>query len=234
MKRSQILLAVLAAVLVIAIFYVLLFQPAREELAALEVDIATEQDVQRELAAEIDRLRLVRDEAPEVEARLAAAEAIVPRDEALPAALRQLQLAADESDVVMLAVTMAPPAAVDEAEPGLSSIEISLQLDGEYFKIVDFLRRVEDPMITPRGLEWLNLTVARADDYPTLSVTLTGRIFALLPAPPPPADASDETATGDATPEGDEDADVDVDVDVDADAEEDVVEDAEDETEVES
>jgi Tfp pilus assembly protein PilO len=219
MKRSQVLLAGVGAVLLIVVFFVLLFQPARQDLAEVEERIAAEQATQQQLTAEIARLREVRSEAPEVEAQLAAGEAIIPRDPALPSALRQLQLAADESGIVLTAVTTARPTpALDESTEGFSQIGINVQLEGGYFQLVDFLRRVEDPTITPRGLLW-NQAALTIGEYPSLSVSLSGSLYAVIVGPVPPVaeEAPDPDAEG-----GDptnEEADVDVEVDVD-DAEE--------------
>ena len=213
MKRSQVLLSVLAGLLLVALFYVLLFQPAREELAEVEVQIVDQEQQQQALAGEIARLQSVREEAPEVEAEVAAAEAIVPRDASLPAALRQLQLAADDSNVVLQAVTTSRPVPVDGRLDGLSSIDVNLQLVGGYFQTVDFLRRIEDPAISPRGLAWNNVAVVRQEAYPSLDILLTGSLYAVLSSSIPPEaptapDPDAEEAAGD-------DAEVDVEVEVD-------------------
>lgn len=186
MKRSQILLSALAAIMVVALFYVLLFQPSRDELATIEASIINEQATQQTLTTEINRLRAVREQAPEVEAQLVAAEAIVPREAGLPSALRQLQVAADESGVVLASVTTGRPALLEGETDGLSSVDTNVQLEGQYFQVVDFLRRLEDPTISPRGLDWNNATVARNEgEYPALQVILTGRLYALISMPPP-------------------------------------------------
>jgi Tfp pilus assembly protein PilO len=214
MKRSQILLSSLGAILVIALFYVLLFQPSREELATIEASIVTEQTVQQQLTSEIARLQAVREQAPEVEAELAAAEAIVPRDAALPSALRQLQLAADESGIVMQSVTASRPTVIEGATDGLSSVDVNVQMLGGYFQVVDFLRRVEDPGISPRGLDWNNATVARVEgEYPELQVTLSGHLYALISVPPPPETdqppvEGEEGADGDVAEGAEPEADV--------------------------
>lgn len=216
MNRAMLLLAAVGAVLVIALFYVAIFQPAREELAEVEAQIELEINEQVRLEEEIARLRSVRAEAPTVEAELATGEAIVPRDPALPALIRQLQLAADESGLTLATVSTQRPAPVPEStEPGLSAISTSMLLEGGYFQVVDFLRRLEDPGITPRGILWENATVSRADgEYPDLSVALTGTVFAVIDVPLPPEPEIDEA---DAGPSDD-----------DQDAEEDPTDDAED------
>jgi Tfp pilus assembly protein PilO len=218
MKRSQILLFGAGAVLVIILFFVLLFQPAREDLAEVEDRITAEQDQQAQLTQAIARLRSVRDDAPEVEADLAAAEAIVPRDAALPSALRQMQLAADESGVILQSVATSRPAELPEATDGLSSIEVSTQATGGYFQMIDFLRRLEDPAITPRGLVWSNATMVIGSEYPELEATLSGRVFAVITSPAPPE--TEEAVDGDVEGDDTDDADVDIDVDVDVDVEE--------------
>jgi Tfp pilus assembly protein PilO len=204
MKRSHLLLAIVAAVLVVALFYMFAYRPQMDLLAEVEVEIAAEQTTQVQLEGEIARLRSVRETAPEVEARLAAAEAIVPRDAALPSALRQLQLAADESGVTLQSVATTRPIPIEGAVLGLSSIGVSVQMSGGYYQVVDFLRRIEDPAITPRGLTWDGVTVAR-DEYPTLTVALNGRVYALIATPPPPVTEVDpaEGPDGEVDPDAD-------------------------------
>jgi Tfp pilus assembly protein PilO len=223
MNRTALVLSVLGAVIVIVLFFIFVFQPAREELAEVEDQIALEQTEQGRLEGEIERLRLVREQAPTVEAELAAADAIVPTDPALPALVRQLQLAADEAGITLASVTTSRPVALEGAPTeGLSSIEVSTQLEGGYFQIVDFLRRIEDPAISPRGIEWVNTTVTRDDEgYPDLSVTLAGRAYAVLEVPVPPEPEPDpeaESAEGEDDAEG-EDADTGDEADGDDEAE---------------
>lgn len=201
MNRTALLLSVLGAVVVIVLFFVFVFQPARDDLAEVEEQIALEQDEQERLEAEIERLQLVREDAPSVEAELATADAIVPRDPALPALVRQLQLAADESGVTLSSVATGRPAELEEApEEGLSAIDVNTQLEGGYFQIVDFLRRIEEPSISPRGITWINATVTRDEDsYPDLGVTLAGRAYAVVdvPLPPEPEPEAEDGATDD-------------------------------------
>jgi Tfp pilus assembly protein PilO len=216
MKRSTILLSSLAAILVLALFYVTSFQPQREELQELAAQVAAEELVHADRQAELVRLRTVREEAPEVAAQLAGGESIIPPDAALPSALRQLQLAADESGVVLQAVTTTRPAGVESAEvPGWARIDANVQLLGGYYQIVDFLRRIEDPSITPRAVSWRTIAVSR-DEYPQLTVTLGGQLHAVLEVPPPPP-APEGAADGAEAPTG-EDVEVDVDIDVEVEA----------------
>jgi Tfp pilus assembly protein PilO len=202
MKRSQVLLSVLAAVLVTALFAVFVYQPQREALADVEADIVAQEDIQAALQMELARLRAVRETAPEVEADVAMMQAILPPDSAeLPSALRQLQAAADDSGVTLVLVNMGRPAPVDGAIEGLASLTVGMQLEGTYFQIVDVLRRLEDPAITPRGFDWINVTVAPVE-YPELTVTLDGLAYALMQTAP--AEPVEEEPTGEADGEAGE------------------------------
>ena len=209
MKRLTLLLTALGMVLLVVVFFLFLFQPAREELAVVEEQIDQQLDEQLALQGEIDRLRSVREEAPAVEAGLATADAIVPRDPGLPALVRNLQLAADESGIALITVSTSRPTELADIETdGLSSLAVTTQLEGGYFQVVDFLRRIEDPGITPRGVTWSTATVSRADDlYPDLTVSLTGNAYAIIPGAvepepePAPDDPDDDADEVDATTE---------------------------------
>jgi hypothetical protein len=126
--------------------------------------------------------------------------------------LRQLQLAADEAGATMPTISLGRPASVTDAPATLGQLSLNVQLTGTYFQVVDFLRRVEEPAITPRGISWSSLSLS-ISDYPDLNVTLQGRMFANL-TEPAPAEPDEPTTEPDAN--ADEDADVDVDVEISA------------------
>lgn len=180
MNRQGILLGAVAAVLVFAVYWMFLFSPKREEYRVAQDATASAIQEQGNLTTQINTLRDVRARAPQVEAQLAATEALIPSGPALSPTLRQLQLAADESGLDLIAVAPGPPAAlVLEGLPaGAASMSLSLQLSGSYFQIIDFLRRIEDPTITPRAILWNSMSIGPSD-YPTLSLTVLGTMFTL-------------------------------------------------------
>ena len=207
MNRIAVLLTALGLLAVTVAFFLFLFQPAREDLAEIEEQIALEQQQQSQLLQDIARLRDVRERAPGIESELAAANAVVPQEAALPALVRQLQSAADDSGMVLSSVaTSRPSELADVEEPGLSGIDVNGQLTGTYFQMVDFLRRIEDPAITSRGIIWGSTTISRADDaYPDLQFNLSGRAYAVIEDPlapepepePAPADDDDDNDAAD-------------------------------------
>lgn len=198
MNRQIGIVAVLVAGLLVALFYFFVWSPRSDEIEEIEAQIETVEQQQAQLQRRITELKEVRNNAPELEAEIVAAESVVPRDVGQAAAIRQLQLAADESGVELPNVTFDRPTQIQDAPVGLASLQVTVQVDGGYYQLVDFYRRVEDPAITPRGVTWSSVVVSPTE-YPMLTASSSGSMYALLPAPP-----AEEPETEDTTTEGDE------------------------------
>lgn len=196
MNRQTLALAALGSVLVAVLFFFFLYSPKSDELAELELQIESTLAQQDQLRNRIRTLEEVRTRAPEIEAAIGTAEAIIPRDPGLPAALRQLSLAADGAGVVLPTISIGRPA----VGPGpAQTMSVAVTIGGSYFQIIDFLRRIEDPTITARGLIFSSVSIG-PDEYPTLSASLSGTMFTQLSAPVAPAPPAEEPAD-DATEE---------------------------------
>lgn len=216
MNRIQVLISVLVAVLLVVLFYFLLYAPRQEELVAIE-DLIAEEEVQHtELRSELSQLREVRSRAPELEAHLAAARSVLPEETQVPALYRQLQTAADDAGVELLSINTgrAQEVVTDgvEGADGAAALSLTLQIDGNYLQLVDLLRRIEDPELTPRGVRWTSATLTRGDEWPVLSLSLTGAAYAVLPAPPPepvdePAPVDDDGTDNDTDDDADDEPD---------------------------
>lgn len=199
MNRLTAAAAALGLILVLALYWLFLWSPKSERVAEIEEQIeqtiASQQDVRRDIA----ELEEVRSRVARIEAGLAASQSIIPRDSGLPGALRQLQLAAQDAGATLVSVQPGRPTAVEEDEVAgeiqLARLPLSVQVRGSYFQLVDFLRRVEDPTITPRGIAWGGANLS-PEEYPVLNLSLTGEMYALLPA------ARDEEGTDAGQPPG--------------------------------
>jgi Tfp pilus assembly protein PilO len=202
MKRSMLMLTGLGAVLVVALWWLLMWSPGQDRLATVEADIESTQTEQATARTRISELEGVREQAPQLQAELAASESLLPRDTALPSALRQLQVAADESGATLVSVAPARPEPVEGVEVGLYSMTMSAEVRGTYFQIVDTLRRLEDPAISPRGLVWDSTTISVNEEAgaPNIIVVLTGQMFSVLPSPPAP-EAGETPPVADGTAE---------------------------------
>ncbi|MBS3941954.1 MAG: type 4a pilus biogenesis protein PilO [Actinobacteria bacterium] len=191
MKRSLIL-TVLGAVLLVVLYGVLLFKPAREDLAALQQEVVSLEQQEVLLTAQLEKLAATRRAAPELEAELIAARVVVPEEAGVSAVVRQLQSAADEAGLELTSLSPSrPQPTTPEAGPlSLARIPIAMDVKGSYFQVVDFLRRLENPNISPRGFIFNSMSLAVGDEWPQLQVTFQGEAFALVEIagaePPPP------------------------------------------------
>jgi Tfp pilus assembly protein PilO len=185
MSRTQIVLSALIAVLTVALYWLVLWQPQSEAIATTEQQLVDVQAQQAEIQAEITRLQGVREAAPQAEAELAALSSIVPDGSAMPSLLRQMQVAADDAGLSLTSVTVGRPSEELTPEALVADLPVTAAVEGSYFQIVDFLRRLEDPSLSPRGVLWDSLAVATGE-YPALTTTLTGRTFADAEAVVPP------------------------------------------------
>ena len=204
MTRIQWVLGSLVAVLVAALWWLLLWQPVAEDITALREQVVT---TEAEVATQLQRaaeLREVRAQAPEAAFELAVADQRVPAEARLPGLLRQLQLAADESGVTLVSVTPTRPGAVAASTTGLAAIQLNVNATGSYFQIVDFSRRLEDPDITARGLKWQRSSLS-VETYPILTGSFVLEAFARIPDAGEPEALAPDAATEDGTPaEGEE------------------------------
>lgn len=203
MTRNALLLAVLAAALLIVLWFLFLFRPASDELADVNAEIEAALEQQQQLEAEIQRLQDIRSNVTSIEADLAAYNAVIPQDPGLPSLLRQLQMAADDSGLELASVAPGEPAVVEEL-PDIRSIALTVEVRGGYFQVVDFLRRIEDPIVVSRGF-LINGVDISLEEYPTLTVGLTGQIFTtgefgIVPEEPDPTADPSPDANGTETP----------------------------------
>ena len=199
MTRQQSLLAGLAVVVVLVAWWMLLMSPRNTEVAEARAEVETVQGEQDVMRNRIRALESVRGDAPEIEADLAAAQTILPPGAGLPATLRQLQDAADQSGIVLTDVSPDRPSPVPEA-PGIDRIDVSLTVSGGYYQWVDFLRRVEDPRLVGRGVlvRGVDLTPG---EYPTLDGSVRMAMFAQEAVSPGAAGEAGGEGEGDATAE---------------------------------
>lgn len=181
MKRNLVL-AVLGVVFLGVLYGFLLFKPAREEAAALRQETVSLEQQEALLTAQLERLAATRRSAPELEAELIAARVIVPESPGVSAVVRQLQSAADEAGLELnsLSPSRPQPTTPETGPVSLARIPIAMDVEGSYFQVVDFLRRLENPNISPRGFIFNSMSLAVADEWPQLHVTFQGEAFALV------------------------------------------------------
>lgn len=207
MKHRVPLIGLLAAVVLAAGFWFLVWSPKSDEQAAYDAETVQLEQQVATLESEIERLEEIQANEPEYQAKLARLLEYVPEDAAQPVALKQVQQVADLAGVTITSLSNGDPVLVEGAppaeDPGLALVkmDVTMTADGGYFQQVDLLRRLE--VDVPRALLIRNVTVAEAaDGFPELMTTWSGELFAVVPveAAPPPAPAPGETPAPGTTP----------------------------------
>lgn len=190
MRATPPIIGLLVALVLAMAFWFLLYKPSTAQEQLVRDEIASLQGQEASLRVELERLRGVQRREVEIRATLARLEELIPSGAAQPAAIRQLQTAADASGTEIASVTFGLPGvpgaaggavAGDTGTEGtvLAEIPITIVAQGGYFQVVDFLRRLEVEVPRAVLVDGVSLTEAETG-FPHLAATLTGRLFAVI------------------------------------------------------
>lgn len=172
MNRRAVIVGVAGAVLLSLLWYFLLWSPQGKRMNAAEERRETAAQTNADLELELQRLQGLEERRPELEDQLAALRRAVPDRPQLARFLLSADEAATRSGVELTTVTPAKPALDATAAAAATtttttagsdsgdaattattapagpaaptSINLSFQVDGGYFQILDFLNRVDD------------------------------------------------------------------------------------------
>jgi Tfp pilus assembly protein PilO len=213
MKRNAIIGVIAGAIVIVLLWYVAVYKPKSDEISKVKDETATAERQQQDLEATLARLRELDDNAPQQQARLDVLNSAIPADPDLADFIFQANEAAAQSGVDWISVAPTPP--VPGAAGGPSVISLSLQVQGGFFQVLDYLNRLEDldrlvvigsinvvsgsdagaagTGTTPSTLS----TATSGDGAPTLTVTLDGQMYTRTTAVPtaPGAPATGDTTT---------------------------------------
>lgn len=168
------LIAVVAALGALA-WYMALFSPARSERAQLRRKITAAQGAKQELQSTRLRLRALEAGRGVQQAQLAQLRRLIPPQPDVAGFILGANDAAVRAEVDWVSVAPASPVAGEAGAP--SSIGVSIAVNGEFFALVEYLRRLET-MGRLVVVDSLQLAPAgQAGEALRLSATLSARIF---------------------------------------------------------
>ncbi len=179
-----------AGLVVLVAWYLLLWGPqgGRIEDAQAERDAATARNQQ--LLTQVERLQGAKERQPELVAQNDRLKAAIPDQPDLAAFILSADDAASTSGVTFMAITPQAPATAEDATLP-TVVAVSIEAEGGYFQVLDFVNRLED---LDRLVVIDSIDVAPQDDSGlALTVALQGRIFTT--AEPAPADATGLAST---------------------------------------
>ena len=175
-RIGWVLIALLSVLLIVGWFF-LIYQPTSEDIEDVRAETDRVQTETTQQLARAAQLREIRQAAPESEAALSAGQLLIPEAASIPALFRQMQQVADESGVRLTSISPSAPSVQEIGNTEVAVISLSMALEGSYFQIVDLARRIEDPQIVSRALLWTSASLSPSE-FPTLSVTLSGDVYA--------------------------------------------------------
>lgn len=198
--RARIAVTAGISVLIFLLLYMFLIRPRQGELNDLKLQVQNENNITTTLQLELERLRSLQEDAPQLEAELARIRELVPRKDDVANFIFLVQDAADEAGVDFVTITPELPKPPPEGAP-LAEVRVAIGTGGGFFSVQDFLRRLYE---LDRALRIDLLSITRGADTltedATLELAITARIFFELPAGGGNVAPTDATAPAPATP----------------------------------
>ena len=175
MTRKRVVLIAVVAGLGALAWYMTLFSPARSERALLRGKITAAEGKEQELQSTRVRLRALEAGRGAQQAQLEQLRRLIPPQPDVAGFILGANDAAVRAEVDWVSVAPASPVAGEAGGP--SSIGVSIAVNGEFFALVDYLRRLEN-MGRLVVVDSLQLAPAgEAGGLLRLSATLSARIF---------------------------------------------------------
>jgi Tfp pilus assembly protein PilO len=195
MKSRVVAFGVLLLIVVVLMWNLLIFAPKGKSVSKAKKDAQAALQMQTQLRATLSRLNNISRNGPQIAAELDKLSAAVPTDPDLDGFILSANQIAEQSGIDWLSVS---PSVVQAGTTGPSVIPLTVQIKGGFFQVLDYLNRLED-MGRLVIVDGINVTAANAAGAsgttstgpPTLSVTLTARMFTRA-APPAAAGTSPE------------------------------------------
>ncbi len=194
MKR-QVVIGIVAAVAVTALFFVVLLKPVGTKISETKTKVEAAKAEAANLRLKIRQLQAAQRDAPAIAARLAKFDLLLPRTADIPTFIRQVQEAADLSDIDLTSIAPSPPAPITAgpgvdpatAGQGVFTLNVVLNVNGGFFRMRGFLQRMES---LQRVLQINNIALSPVVDPNTgvssLQSTITLQMFVVNPSAPIP------------------------------------------------
>lgn len=178
--RRNVLILVMVLILIAVAYFFLVFQPQGRNIEEARLAAEAMEQREQELTLELRRLESLRDNAPELQAKLQRLDAAIPtNDPQLAQFILLVEEAANTSGIEWLSVAPGLPAAT-EGVPEALEVNISMNVTGGYFQVQDFLVRLEN---LSRAVKIATVALS-PQELPTLTVGMSMKMFLTNAAPP--------------------------------------------------
>jgi Tfp pilus assembly protein PilO len=142
-RRTELLVAVAGAVLLLAIGTLLLVRPKQQAVAEAKADRNAAIAESQALRDQVRALEALKADAAKLRAEADQVKGEFPSTPNLPGLVDALEDASDVSGVDLISISPTAPKA-STVQPELAEISTAISVAGSYFEIEDFLSRVEN------------------------------------------------------------------------------------------
>jgi Tfp pilus assembly protein PilO len=186
MKRNVLIGAAAGLVAIILLWFFVLYSPLGDDLKAAQDQVSTEQKKTQDLQATLARLESQKKNAPQQQALLNRLDKAVPKTPDLAEFIIQANDIADQSGIEFLTIAPSQPAA--GTANGVSTINLTITIQGSFFQLQDYLQHLEK-LSRLVIIDTLNVSASGGASGASagstgstsggtdLSVTLSGRMF---------------------------------------------------------
>jgi Tfp pilus assembly protein PilO len=178
MRSRLVVFGVLLTVVVVLIWNIAIFSPRGHKLNDAKKAAQAAQQLEPGLQAQLAQLKQISENGPAIAAELDKLNAAVPASPDLDGFILSANQIAVQAGIDWLSVS---PSVVQAGTTGPSVIPLSMQIKGGFFQVLDYLNRLEDMgrLVIVDAINTTASSAAGVTGPPTLSVTLTGRMFTL-------------------------------------------------------
>lgn len=180
MNNRTVAAGVLAAVLIVAAWWMFLFSPARSDANKVESQVKAAKAKSLSLETEQKQLEDLEQRAPQIQADRDRLRNAVPDQPELASFIEQANQLGTDTGVTWVSVSPSEPSAGTAA----GTVTVALEVTGGYYQVLDYLNRLES---IPRlvVVDQVSLTATTESDAggaavggpPQLTASLTARMF---------------------------------------------------------
>src|SRR5262245_52414214 len=146
MKSRTITVTVLAAIGVIAVWWLFVFSPARSDAKKANDDLSSAKETNRTLDTQNKQLDDLKSHEKEIKTELKRLQNAVPDDRALASFIDQANNIAVNTRVTWVSVAPTPPTSgANGGTPSSSnSLPVTISVKGPYYNVLDYINRLEN------------------------------------------------------------------------------------------
>lgn len=181
MKRNVVVIAGAAFLAVVLAWFFLFYSPLGDDLKNAQDSVSVEERKTQDLETTLARLTATAKNATQQQAQLRKFDQAIPQQADLGEFIIQLNDIATSAGTKFLSVSPSPPAASGTS----STIALSISIQGSFFQVKNYLTQLEslERLVIVDGLNisagaGSSTSASATSDTTSLSVTLTGRMFA--------------------------------------------------------